>query len=62
MIRRDEARKTRFVRNVDFVTSPGYLREQYELGATAACRRAGMYRIVTDLGILRYTQRKNNVA
>ena len=56
--------KRRFVANVDFVTSPGYLRghtTRHDSGLPAG----GMYRVVTDLGIFGFdekTRRMNVVA
>ena len=56
--------KRRFVENVDFVTSPGYLRgntTRRDSGLPAG----GMYRVVTDLGIFGFdgkTRRMNVVA
>ncbi|MDP2706141.1 MAG: CoA-transferase, partial [Burkholderiales bacterium] len=56
--------KRRFVSNVDFVTSPGFLRggtTRHDSGLAAG----GMYRVVTDLGIFGFddtTRRMNIVA
>lgn len=56
--------KRRFVKTVDFVTSPGFLRggtTRSEAGLTAG----GMYRVVTDLGIFGFddeTKRMKAVA
>ena len=47
--------KRRFVANVDFVTSPGYLRggtTRRDSGLPAG----GMYRVVTDLGIFGFDE------
>ena len=47
--------KRRFVENVDFITSPGYIRggtSRRDSGLIAG----GMYRVVTDLGILGFDE------
>jgi glutaconate CoA-transferase subunit B len=43
--------KRRFVRRVDFVTSPGFLSGE-ESRREAGLTTGGMYRVVTDLGLL----------
>lgn len=52
--------KRRFVNQVDFVTSPGFLGggdSRHETGLTAG----GMYRVVTDLGILGFEERSKRM-
>jgi glutaconate CoA-transferase, subunit B len=47
--------KRRFVERVDFVTSPGFLSGEDSRGA-AGLTAGGMYRVVTDLGVLGFDQ------
>jgi glutaconate CoA-transferase, subunit B len=52
--------KRRFVKRVDFVTSPGFLSggdARYEAGLIAG----GMFRVVTDLGILCFDDRSKRM-
>jgi glutaconate CoA-transferase subunit B len=47
--------KRRFVKSVDFVTSPGFLRGDSSR-ADAGLIAGGMYRVVTDLGMLGFDE------
>jgi glutaconate CoA-transferase subunit B len=52
--------KRRFVERVDFVTSPGYLwgeDSRHEAGLTTG----GMFRVVTDLGLLGFDERSKRM-
>ena len=48
--------KRRFVRKVDFITSPGFLAGG-ESRREAGLRTGGMFRVVTDLGVLGFEKR-----
>ena len=49
--------KRRFVENVDFVTSPGWLRGERHAPPTADCPTGGMYRVVTDLAVFGFDEK-----
>jgi glutaconate CoA-transferase, subunit B len=52
--------KRRFVKAVDFITSPGFLagdNSRHDAGLTAG----GMYRVVTDLGVLGFDERSKRM-
>jgi glutaconate CoA-transferase, subunit B len=52
--------KRRFVKSVDFVTSPGFLRGDSSR-ADAGLIAGGMYRVVTDLGMLGFDERSKRM-
>lgn len=52
--------KRRFVRHVDFITSPGFLAGA-ESRREAGLRTGGMFRVVTDLGILGFEERSRRM-